>query len=95
MEKTQMVWAPLGKSKYTLYLASFQKFSEAEKEKGRLESKGLKGIEITEKRIAGTGSLSWYRLSYGRFDTQEAAAEYGRRLTERGLIRDFWPKELL
>lgn len=90
-----MVWASIQKPKYTLYLASFEKFSDAEKEKTRLESKGLKGVEITEKRMPAMGGNLWYRLSYGRFDNAESAAVYGRQLTERGLIRDFWTKEVL
>ena len=100
--KSAMMWMAVGKNKYTLYLASFQRVSDAEKEKTRLESRGLKGIEITERRGAGqipsrsvsSGPL-WYRLSYGRFETKEDAVAYGRQLTERGLIQDFWPKELL
>ena len=94
-EKPQTLWASAGRTRYTLYLASFQKFQDAEKEKSRLELRGLKGIEISEKILAGTGSRPWYRLNYGRFDSREEAVDQGRRLTERGVIQDFWPKELL
>lgn len=91
---SSMVWTSLKKPTYTLYLASFQKYSDAERERGRLETKGLKGIVISERKIPGQIENSWYRLNYGRFDSQEAASEFGRQLTERGLIRDFWTKEL-
>ncbi|OGH56275.1 MAG: hypothetical protein A3G34_06245 [Candidatus Lindowbacteria bacterium RIFCSPLOWO2_12_FULL_62_27] len=90
-----LIWSSLQKHKYTLYIASFQNLPEAEKEKSRLESRGLKGIEIVERRVPSAGGPVWYRLSYGRFDSPESAADHGRQLTERGLIRDFWPKEIL
>lgn len=92
---TPMLWSSSGRTKYTLYLASFQNVSEAEKEKSRLEAKGLRGIEISERRLPGQTAHLWYRLGYGRFDSRDAAVEVGRQLTDRGLIRDFWPKELL
>lgn len=93
--QTPAVWTAIGSTKYTLYLASFQIFADAQKEKARLESKGVRGVEISEKRVAGPESQMWYRLRYGRFDTRDAAIAFGRQLTDRGLIRDFWPKELL
>ncbi len=94
-EQPRMMWTSVGKTAYTLYLSSFQKLADAEREKQRLESKGLTGIEIAEHQMTGSGGAPWYRLKFGRFDSREAAVAYGRQLTDRGMIRDFWPKELL
>lgn len=93
-EQPRMIWATVGGQKYTLYLASFKKMADAEKERQRLESNGLRGVEITERRMPGTSGAPWYRLRYGAFETREAAIEYGRQLADRGWIRDFWPKEM-
>ncbi len=93
-DPTALVWSSAGGIKYTLFLASFQRISDADKEKSRLESRGVKGIEISEKRSPLPGGPTWYRLSFGRFPSREAAIEQGRQLTDRGLIRDFWLKEL-
>lgn len=93
--KSHTLWTAVGRVQYTLYIASFQSMAEAERERARMEAKGLKGIEISEKTLSGSNSHLWYRLRYGRFSSRAAAVEQGRQLTERGLIQDFWPKELL
>lgn len=101
-DAVRMAWAPSGVGRFTLYLGSFSNFPDAEKEKARLETKGLSGILITEKHgsvpsggrdVPGGGT--WYRLSYGSFKTREDAVTFGRQLTDRGWIRDFWAKEML
>lgn len=91
--QAKTVWVSSALRKYTLYFASFKKFSDAEKEKARLESHGLMGVEISERRMP-SDAMPWYRLGYGRFNSRAAAVEYGRQLIDRGLIRDFWPTEL-
>ncbi|MBI4179094.1 SPOR domain-containing protein [bacterium] len=89
------VWAGADGSgpSYRLFFTSFKKLADAEKEKFRLETQGLAGVEVIERPMPSESSV-WYRLSYGRFPNRQEAVEAGRRLIARGLIQDFWPTEI-
>jgi hypothetical protein len=76
---------PMGTGNYTVVIHSFLSKSMADEEAARWTSAGFPAM-VTEKDVGGS---MWYRVSVGRYETEQMASRAGREM-EPMLENGYW-----